>query len=261
MIVVHDSAQLTPDQGAPTVHVVPDVAAAAGPWVMRAVSQVIERTGRCRLALAGGSTPGPTYRWLRDHLPHHLYGQLWVTLSDERALRYDALQPEQWADLPSDSNLRLVMEHWLAHVPMDPKRILPMTLGGPPEGECVRFGREFLRHCNGEIDVAVLGVGADGHIASLFADHPALEVDDVCLLVQDSPKPPAQRISLTGKVLHGASHIVVLAEGEAKATVLAAVYQGDRRLPVGRLLPHRDLHWVIDKGLGQALFQLLWGVG
>lgn len=261
MIVVHDSSQVSQELGAPTVHIVPDIAAAAGPWIVRAVTEVIHRTGRCRLALAGGSTPGPTYHWLSQHLPHELYGQLWVTLTDERALRFDAVQPEQWADLPHDSNLRLVMDQWLARVPMDPRRILPMTLGGPPAEECVRFGRQFLQHCEGAVDVAVLGVGADGHIASLFAEHPALEAEDVCLLVHDSPKPPAERISLTGKVLHGASHVVVLAEGKAKAEVLGAVYRGDRRLPVGRLLPHRDLHWVVDKALGKALLNGHWEVG
>ncbi len=253
MIIVHECTPMPAEMGVPTVHVVPDVAAAAGPWIAKAVTQVIQQTGRCRLALAGGSTPGPTYRWLRDHLATELYGQLWVTLTDERALRYDALPPERWAELPADSNLRLVMAEWLAHVGMDPRRILPLTLGGAAGPECVRFGQEFMQKIGGGIDVAVLGVGADGHIASLFPSHPALEVQDICLVVHDSPKPPAERISLTGMVLHGASHVVVLAEGKAKAEVLGAVYRGDRQLPVGRLLPHRDLHWVVDRALGKAL--------
>lgn len=253
MIIVHEFKPVPAELGEPTVHVVPDVALAAGPLIARAIAEVIRQTGRCRLALAGGSTPAPTYQWLRDNLPHDQYGQLWVTLSDERALRFEPVEPEQWADLPQDSNLRLAMEHWLAHVPLDPRRILPMTLGGPAAEECVRFGREFLQSCGGGIDVAVLGVGADGHIASLFPEHPALEVDDLCLVVHDSPKPPPERISLTGRVLHDARHIVVLAEGKGKAEVLGAVYRGDRQLPVGRLLPHRDLHWVVDRALGKAL--------
>ena len=156
MIIVHECTPMPAEMGVPTVHVVPDVAAAAGPWIAKAVTQVIQQTGRCRLALAGGSTPGPTYRWLRDHLATELYGQLWVTLTDERALRYDALPPERWAELPADSNLRLVMAEWLAHVGMDPRRILPLTLGGAAGPECVRFGQEFMQKIGGGIDVAVL---------------------------------------------------------------------------------------------------------
>ena len=97
----------------------------------------------------------------------------------------------------------------------------------------------------------LLGVGGDGHIASLFPSHPALEATGLCVAITDSPKPPPQRLSLSLPVLAAVSHAVLLARGSGKASVLAR--GTDPALPIGRYQPHGAYHWVIDHAAGAAL--------
>lgn len=252
MIALHPPGSET----RPHLHVAPHLAEVAGPLIAEAIGSCIQRTGRCRLALSGGTAPGSTYAWLAQHLPRHLYGQLRVTWADERHLPVASDKPGDWQGFHPDSNLRLAYETWLAHVPLPAGQVLPMSLGGDLKGEVVRFGRAFLQAFDGAMDVAVLGVGPDGHIASLFPDHPALEVDDVCLALHDSPKPPAERISLTLPVLSRTPVIILLASGDRKGEVLRRAWSGDSSLPLGRLRQGQGVHWVVDAAAGRELVEL-----
>ena len=96
----------------PRVHVVSDMAA-AGPAIAGLIERRIQRDGRCRLALSGGSTPAPALRWLAEHLDARIYAGLWVTLVDERHL---PLIPgaEGWRAWPEGSNWRLAWSAWLS---------------------------------------------------------------------------------------------------------------------------------------------------
>lgn len=242
MIVHHD---VNSPLGA-HLHVAADVAAVAGHHIQEAIERSVQRSGRCRIGLAGGSTPAPAFAWLRAHLPAAVYGQLWITWVDERHLPLAEGRDGDWQRFGADSNLRLAYEHWLAHVPVVPQQVLPMTFGGELKADVVRFGRAFVTAFDGGLDVSVLGVGPDGHIASIFPDHPGLDVDDVCFAVHDSPKPPPQRISLGLPVLRRAGATFVLATGAGKAAVLARAWQGDAALPLGRLHTNTPAHWIVD---------------
>jgi 6-phosphogluconolactonase len=242
MIVLHPSG---PEPRA-IVHVAPQIAEVAGPMIAEAIQRRVREKGRCRLGLSGGGTPKATYAWLRQHLPLPIYSHLQVTWVDERHLPVQSETPGDWQAFDADSNLRLAYEEWLAHVPLPADRVLPMSLGGDLKAQVVRFGRSFLDQFGGGLDVTILGVGPDGHIASLFPGHPALEVDDVCLAVHDSPKAPAERLSLTLPVLRTVRYTFVLAEGSKKAEVLRRAWHGDPDLPLGRLQPAGDAHWILD---------------
>ena len=234
--------------GRPAVHVCDDLAETAGPMVRAAMADRIRQTGRCRLALSGGSTPAPLYAWLRDHVPRAWYDQLFVTWVDERHLAEPTPhEPCDWRAFHADSNLRLAYEHWLGAVPLAPSHVLPMSFGGAIGPQVVRFGRAFLSQFNGEVDVALLGAGPDGHVASLFPGHPGLAVHDVCFAVHDSPKPPPERISLALPVLNRSAYTFVLARGADKAAMLTAAYHGDSALPLTRLTPAGALHWVLER--------------
>jgi 6-phosphogluconolactonase len=235
-----------PLRSAPDVVVAPALAEAAGDAILRAILRCVRETGRCRLGLSGGTAPVGAFQWLRTHVPHELYGQLRVTWVDERHLPVpNDLQPGEWQRLHADSNARLAYEHWLGHVPLPHMQVLPMSVGADLRAEVVRFGRAFAHTFDGGLDVAVLGVGPDGHIASLFPGHPGLEVDDLCFAVHDSPKPPAERISLALPVLDRARFKLVIAAGEAKSGVVARGWRGDRSLPLGRLDP-RGCEFLVD---------------
>jgi 6-phosphogluconolactonase len=240
--------------GHPVVHACDDIAATAGPMILAAIDDRILKTGVCRLALSGGSTPAPTYAWLREHIPHAWYSQLLITWVDERHLQLDApTGPGNWASFHGDSNLRLAYQHWLKDVPIAPQNVLPLSLGGQIGPQVVRFGRAFLAQFAGRVDVAIIGAGPDGHIASIFPDHPSMAVQDVCFAVHDSPKPPLQRVSLALSVLNRSGATFVLARGEAKAAMLQLAYDGAPELPLSHLRPEGELHWVLDRGAAHKI--------
>lgn len=231
--------------GAPAIEVTHDLAAIAGPLLIDIIARRVRDTGRCRLALSGGSTPAPTFAWLRDHLPAELYPGLQITWVDERLLPVEA---GDWAttDWPADTNIRLAMDHWLRDAPA-PGKVIPMLATGHPQPDLLAFAARFAAELGGAIDVAVLGVGPDGHIASLFPGHPALTVTETpCVAVRYSPKPPPTRLTLTLPVLEAAAVTLLLAKGAEKADVLARAHAGDDTLPLGRLRPRGDVHWILD---------------
>lgn len=258
MIVLHSPPARI---DAPVVHISDHVAQTAGELLQGAIEQTVRRHGRCRLGLSGGSTPGPIYAWLAANLPHGLYRQLRVTWCDERVLPSSATVPGDWQGFDLQSNLYLAFAEWLGRVPFDPHQALPLALSTDAKAEVLRFGHAFQNEFAGGLDVALLGVGPDGHVASLFAGHPGLQVDDICLAIHDSPKPPAERISLGLPVLNRTRVVVVAAQGAAKADMLADAYfgtNGGAGLPVAQVHGGGDLHWVLDRAAARCLVDRIW---
>ncbi len=231
---------MNPDR--PTIAVVePDrLGAVAGELVAEAIASCIAVHGRCRLAVAGGSTPAPAFEWLADNLSADLAGNLVVTTVDERHLPLDDDLP---GGLQAEHNLRLLNRCWLART-STPPRVLSMVRSGSLTRACASYSEDFAEL--GGLDVLLLGMGPDGHIASLFPGHPGLDASGVCLAIHDSPKPPPERLTLTMHVLQAAPVAVLMATGAAKAEALSGVLAGDERWPVARLRPRQGWHWVLD---------------
>jgi len=123
--------------------------------------------------------------------------------------------------------------------------LVPMARPGSLAEAAQEHAREFATRLHG-LDVVLLGAGPDGHIASLFPDHPVLNATGVCAVVYDSPKPPPERLTLTLPVLEAVEHAVLVATGAAKAPVLRRALAGDASLPLGRYRPRGDYTWVLD---------------
>jgi 6-phosphogluconolactonase len=104
-----------------------------------------------------------------------------------------------------------------------------------PEGAVRRVTRTLTEEFGGHLDVTLLGMGDDGHVASLFPEHPALEATGLVTLVDDSPKPPPERITLTLPLLGTANHAVLVATGAGKRGALSRLRDGDLSLPAARL--------------------------
>lgn len=237
---------------APIVHVLDDFADQAAQMLAHAIFTCIQEKQECRLGLAGGSTPQPVYARLRELLPVRAYEKLKVTWTDERVLPVkqpdgEEEVPGNWKLFDADSNLRMAYESWLAHVPLRHDQVLPLALSDNAKQELLRFGRKFQQDFRGGLDIALVGTGSDGHIASLFPGHPATEVDDIAVAIHDSPKAPAERISLTGPAICRAEKLVLLATGKQKAQVLKAAYDGDETTPLGRIASHPHGFWLLDR--------------
>ena len=178
----------------------PEAAAeyAAGELVEMICSDA-ERRGTAHLALAGGTTPARTYELLADRVPDWDRVELWF--GDERCVAPDH----------PDSNYRMVSDTLLSRIELRPGQVHRMRGELGPEAGADAYSRELrLRLGDSEdglprVDIAFLGLGEDGHTASLFPDAPELDSGGVpCVGVHNAPKPPPERMTLTLDMLRRA---------------------------------------------------------
>ncbi len=145
-------------------------------------------------------------------------------------------------------------------VPTDPKRVHPMPAsdgptGNDPEAAAAWYADELARlarpgHDLPHVDVLLLGVGPDGHIASIFPETPAVyEEERVAVAVRGAPKPPPTRISLTFPAIRGADDVWLIAAGEDKAGVigLALSGAGPSQIPAAGVAGRTRTLWLLDR--------------
>lgn len=140
-----------------------------------------------------------------------------------------------------DSNFGLARSLWLDSSAASPSSIHRMPADHPNLDEAAASYAFELRRVLGEglyLDLVLLGVGPDGHVASLFPGHPALsEEDQLVVPIVDSPKPPPRRLTMTLPLLTGAQRLIVMALGKSKAAVMhEALTREDSMLPVSLVL-------------------------
>jgi 6-phosphogluconolactonase len=193
-----------------------------------AASDAMAAHGAFRIALSGGSI-GPLFFPALARLPldWSLVDFFWA---DERAV----------PPTHPDSNFAEADRLWLTPAGVPSERIHRMHAEGPDLPAAARAYAAELRQVTGTppaLDFALLGVGPDGHVASLFPGHPALEEEaEAAVSIEDAPKPPPRRITLTLPVLAAATRLVVAAEGEAKAAVIRQALEPGSSLPAGMLI-------------------------
>jgi 6-phosphogluconolactonase len=232
----------------PVVTVSQDIGATAGKLLADALNHAKSVRGRAVLAVPGGGSPAPVFRWLAEHYDGTDTVLTWV---DERHLPLP--ETGDWRDLPGSSNLRGAWENWLSRTQRPPK-LIPLARAGTLSVACqaVRADLDAL----GGLDVVLLGAGPDGHIASLFPGHSALGSRATCIAIRDSPKPPPERLTLSLPVLENADRVVLVASGSNKAGMLKSALAGDPSLPLSRLRPRADWHWVLDPAAASLLESL-----
>ncbi|MBZ0096398.1 MAG: 6-phosphogluconolactonase [Sulfuricella sp.] len=172
--------------------------------IARAAEQAITGSGAFRVVLAGGHTPRALYERLRalktDWEAWHIY------FGDERCL--PAVDPERNSSMARDA--------WLDHVPVPQKQIYAIPAERGAKAAATAYSATLKQV--GEFDLVLLGLGEDGHTASLFPGNDwGQEVDSpVALPVFDAPKVPAERVSLSAWRLSQAKQVLFLVIGESK---------------------------------------------
>jgi len=201
------------------------------------------KNGAFSIALSGGSTPKRLYQllatvpfpWARTH---------WFW-GDERFVPPD----------DSASNYRMTREALLSHVPaaMDQIHAIPTT-GLTPDAAAARYeatlkafhGADQLADDRPLFDIVLLGLGTDGHTASLFPGKPVLDEKRRWVRATDDPQ-GAPRITLSYPVLESSRETIFLVAGADKKDRLREVLAGDRSLPAARLQPHGTLRFLVDQ--------------
>jgi 6-phosphogluconolactonase len=223
------------------------LAAQAAQRFAAAAAMGISERDRFVVAMSGGSTPRPTYERLASEpcVSHVDWSRVHVIWGDERCVPPDH----------PDSNYRAASEALLDHVPVPRENVHRIRGELEPQEAATLYRRELA--CvlgeGGRIDLVMLGLGVDGHTASLFPGTTALEERDLDAVAVYVERLGTWRVTLTLAAINAARQVVFLVAGAAKAKVLARV-RGGEALPAGLVRP-RDgmLTWLVDRDAAAGL--------
>jgi len=226
-----------------------DLAGAAALEFADRAGEAIAERGRFTVVLAGGSTPEAMYGILASDYDDQIdWSRVYVFFGDERAV-----PPHH-----EDSNHKMACEALLDHVPV--ANVHRMRGELPPEEAAAAYEEELRTYFRTEevprFDLILLGVGADGHTASLFPETAALEVSDRWVVANPVLKLDAARITLTVPVINAARAVTFLVAGEDKAEALKEILESDadpRAYPARLIQPQDGPEWMLDRAAASAL--------
>ena len=221
--------------------------------LMTKAQEGVHQTGFFSVAISGGSTPRGMHKLLaeepyRSGIPWakiHIY---WV---DERCVAVD----------DPASNFGSARKDFLDRIPIPPEQIHPMPGGFAPEEGARKYQEEMevISQISGEdfpvFDLVFLGLGKDGHTASLFPGRPSAVESERWVVVVKGGNPDVYRLTLTYEVLNRAKRICFLVSGKDKALILKTVFENqDARLPAHKIQPEKGkVTWVLDKDAASLL--------
>ena len=238
--------------GAPRIEVHPDSAtlstAVAGELLARLADA--QAAGHVpQIALTGGTIAEEIHREIARLSPSTEvdWTQVVVWFGDERFVAPDS----------PDRNALQAREAFLDAVGATRVHPMPSTAdaASPDEGAAA-YAATLREHGSGELDIVMLGIGPDGHIASLFPGFPQLDVTDADAVgVTGSPKPPPERVSLTLPALNRATSVWFLVSGEGKSGAVASALGGAdvHDIPAAGVTGHEETIWFLDRAAASRL--------
>jgi 6-phosphogluconolactonase len=221
------------------------LAEAAAAFIADRAARAVTERGRFTLALAGGRTPEPVYRRLAepDLAGRVDWSKVWVLFGDERCVP------------PGDprSNYRMAREALLDRVPIPAGQVLRIRGEAEPVAAAEAYEQAMRRLAGGDrpdLDLVLLGLGEEGHTASLFPGMPAVTEPARWVLGQYVEKTGMWRVTLTPAILNQSRAVAFLVAGADKAETLRRVLEGPLlpvMLPAQAIRPAAgELHWLVD---------------
>lgn len=230
------------------------IAEEAARAIVDAATAAVKARGRFMIALAGGATPRATYARLTlsplvDRMP---WAETWVFFGDDRGV-----PPEH-----PESNYRMAYDALLSKVPVPPGQVFRMRADAEDvEAAAADYARQLASAFGtrrGEVprfDLILLGLGVDGHTASLFPGSPALkEIFRTVAAVHAAAAAIPERITFTFPVLTAAARVLFLVAGREKAKAIRAVLVDGAMLPAAMARPtDGEVHWILDRDAASLL--------
>ena len=219
-----------------------DFAAEAARFILAHARDAIAARGLFRLALSGGNTPRAVHAELARLGADLAWNRVQITFGDERCVPPDH----------ADSNFRMARETLLEAVAIPAGNVFrirgeiaPAAAAQEYEDKlaavAARCGEPRYVH-----DLVLLGLGEDGHTASLFPGAPALDETARNVIPATGPKPPPQRITMTFPLLNAARHVCFLVTGAGKHALVEEIVAGGSAYPAGRIRPETGaVTWII----------------
>jgi 6-phosphogluconolactonase len=220
----------------------PDFVGASTDLIVQLHDQAISERGLFRFGLAGGSTPRKVYEQLASLGSRIQWAKTQITFGDERCVPPDH----------ADSNFRMANESLLSKVPIPEGNVFRIQGELPPTEAAAlcerqlaaiatRFSETRYRH-----DLLLLGIGEDGHTASLFPGSPALLETSKNVIPATGPKPPPQRVTFTFPLINATRTVAFLVNDPAKDTIVAEARGGQH--PSGKVRPtNGEIVWILGE--------------
>jgi 6-phosphogluconolactonase len=215
----------------------------------RAAAEYFLTRSPATVALSGGSTPKAMFQVLADQFRQQTpWSKIHFFWSDERHVPPDH----------RDSNYRMANEALLSHVPVAPENVHRIHSENPNAGECAREYEQTLRDITQQtlprLDLILLGVGTDGHTASIFPGSDVLHETKRLVVAPWVEKLQTYRITMTLPLLNNAASVVFLVSGTEKAAIVKEVLEGETKYPAQAVQPnHGELIWMLDKDAARLL--------
>jgi 6-phosphogluconolactonase len=199
--------------------------------ILQTATQAIAQRGRFDIVLAGGSTPRSIYESLRSAQADWPHWYIWY--GDERCLPAD----------DTERNSKMAYDAWLRHVAVPPRQnhVIQAELGAAKAAANYNMQLGML----GDFDLVLLGMGEDGHTASLFPGNP-WDNGDAAIAVNAAPKPPAERVSLSATRLSRARQVLFIVTGAGKKVAVNAWRRGTP-LPASAITSKGPLDVFLDQ--------------
>lgn len=232
-----------------------DLFQAAAEEVIRSATDAVAKRGRFTIALSGGSTPRNLYTLIAANASTTLpWSQMFFFWGDERHVPPDS----------PDSNYRMAKESLLSKVPIPPANIFPVPAENPDAAQVAEVYEQTLRKffavAPGEFprfDLILLGMGPDGHTASLFPETAALQEKSRLVVANWVEKLGGSRITFTLPLLNSARCVAFLVSGTDKAAALHEVLEGNApadKYPSRLVQPNEGkLIWFVDRAAASEL--------
>jgi 6-phosphogluconolactonase len=217
--------------------------------ILDSAEAVIQQRGRFTIALSGGSTPRMVFENLQGHV--RIDGPKWhIFWSDERCVpSYD---PE--------SNYRMARESFLDHIATPPENIHRLRGESDPVPEAARYEADIRQTVSGDpiprFDLILLGMGDDGHTASLFPGTEALKENERLVVANYVPQKSTWRLTFTYPLINAAAEVLIVVSGAAKAERLRTVFDaasGDLTYPISGVT--HNARWMLDEAAARLILQ------
>jgi 6-phosphogluconolactonase len=243
----------------PVVEKYPDTAAlvaAAGDRLVDAITDAIDKRGKAQIVLTGGGTGVGMLKRVGERGDKIDWSKVHLYWGDDRFVPED----------DDERNYKQAREALLDHIDIPVDNVHPMSASGGEFGDDLdAAARDYERvlaanaddgQAAPDFDVHLLGMGGEGHINSLFPETPAVrETSRLVLGVQDSPKPPPQRITLTLPAVQRSREVWLVVSGEGKADAVAAAVGGAKPVdvPAAGAVGRDATVWLLDEGAASKL--------
>lgn len=210
------------------------------------LSSLISKNGKVNVALSGGSTPKAIFDYMAENKERFDWHKINLFWGDERCV-----PPED-----SESNYKMTVDHLISKIDMPETNVHRVQGENTPSAEATRYSQllsEKLPVVNGipQFDMVILGMGTDGHTASIFPHQIDLWHSEQLCEVAQHPESGQNRITLTGKVINHAKEIVFLVTGDGKQEKVAEIIhktETAQEYPANLVAPQNgQLYWYLDE--------------